>query len=184
MSMIEASIAQPTPEPHKALGAQRWYAAQVQPRRERLALAHLARQDFATYCPVVKRTRRLGGRSVTGEEAMFPGYVFVAFDIQRERWRSVNGTIGVMRLISFGTQPAPLPQGFVERLQDLAGTGGLVRYAETFQPGDSVRIVGGAFNGLCGALASGGARERVTVLLQLLSGETKVTLPRASLVAA
>lgn len=169
--------------PQRAQGAQRWYAAQVQPRREQLALAHLRRQRFVTYCPTIERTRRSRRQSVSAAEPLFPGYIFVALDCQRDPWRSVNGTVGVLRLVSFGMQPARMPRGFVEQLQDMAGEDGHVRFDEALQPGDGVRIVGGPFDGLCGSLASSGVRERVTVLLQMLAGETKVTLPRTSLVA-
>ena len=167
-----------------AAGAQRWYAAQVQPRKERIALIHLQRQHFVTHCPAVTRTRRLRGRLLTETEPLFPGYVFVSLDCGRDPWRSVNGTIGVSRLVSFGTQPAALPAGFVEQLQRLAGKGGEVRFDDLLQEGDGVRIIGGPFDDLCGTLASSGAKARVTVLLQLLSGETRVSLPRACLAAA
>ncbi|WP_164088998.1 transcriptional activator RfaH [Sphingorhabdus sp. YGSMI21] len=170
-------------EAPKAQGTQRWYVAQVQPRKEQLALAHLRRQRFVTYCPIIKRTRRLRKQSVSTAEPLFPGYVFVALDCEREPWRSVNGTIGVLRLVSFGMQPAVMPRGFVEQLQNLAGDDGHVRFDEALRPGDGVRIVGGPFDGLCGSLASSGGRERVTVLLQMLAGETKVTMPRSSLIA-
>jgi len=171
-------------EPQRAQGAQRWYAAQVQPRKEQLALAHLRRQRFVTYCPIIKRTRRLRKQSISTAEPLFPGYVFVALDCEREPWRSINGTIGVLRLVSFGLQPAVMPRGFVEQLQNLAGGDGHVQFDEVLQPGDGVRIVGGPFDGLCGSLAISGGRERVTVLLQMLAGETKVTLPRSSLIAS
>ena len=167
-------------EPINDAAAQRWYAAQVQPRKERLALIHLQRQHFVTHCPAVIRTRRLRGRLVTGGEPLFPGYVFVALDCGRDPWHSINGTIGVSRLVSFGTQPAALPTGFVEQLQRLAGE---VRFDDPLQEGDGVRIIGGPFDDLCGILASNGAKTRVTVLLQLLSGETRVSLPRACLAA-
>ena len=178
--MTLAAIAKTT----NAAAAQRWYAAQVQPRKERLALIHLQRQHFVTHCPAVTRKRRLRGRLVTGSEPLFPGYVFVALECGRDPWRSINGTIGVSRLVSFGTQPAVLPTGFVERLQLLAGEGGEVRFDDPLQVGDGVRIIGGPFDDLCGILASSGAKTRVTVLLQLLSGETRVSLPRACLAGA
>ena len=178
--MTLAAIAETT----SAAAAQRWYAAQVQPRKEWLALIHLQRQHFETYCPVVIRTRRLRGRLITGNEPLFPGYVFVSLNCGRDPWRSVNGTTGVSRLVSFGTQPAALPAGFVEQLQRLAGEGGEVRFNDPLQEGDVVRIIGGPFDDLCGILASGCAKTRVTVLLQLLSGETRVSLPRACLAAA
>mgnify|MGYP003625887321 CR=1 FL=1 len=171
-------------ELQRAQGDQRWYAAQVQPRKEQLALAHLRRQRFAAYCPIIERTRRLRTQSVSAAEPLFPGYVFVALDCEREPWRSINGTIGVLRLVSFGLQPAMLPRGFVEQLQSLAGGDGHVRFEDALQPGDGVRIVGGPFDGLCGSLASSSGRERVTVLLHMLAGETKVTMPRSSLIAS
>ena len=153
-------------------------------RKEQLALLHLRRQRFVTYCPIIKRTRRLDKQTASAAEPLFPGYVFVAFDCEREPWRSVNGTIGVLRLVSFGLQLAAMPRGFVGQLQDLAGGEGHVCFDEVLQPGDGVRIVGGPFDGLCGLLASSGGRERVTVLLQMLAGETKVTLPRSWLIAS
>jgi transcription elongation factor/antiterminator RfaH len=181
--MISAIAKTSLVEPQRAQGVQRWYAAQVQPRKEQLALAHLARQRFVTYCPIIKRTKRLRKQSVSAAEPLFPGYVFVALDCEREPWRSVNGTIGVLRLVSFGMQPAAMPRGFVEQLQNLAGGDGHVQFDEALRPGDGVRIVGGPFDGLCGSLASSSGRERVTVLLQMLAGETKVTMPRSSLIA-
>ena len=111
-------------EPINAAAAQRWYAAQVQPRKERLALIHLQRQHFVTHCPVVTRRRQLRGRSVTGSEPLFPGYVFLELDCGRDPWRSVNGTIGVSGVVNFGIRPAALPAGFVEQLPRLAGEGG------------------------------------------------------------
>ena len=63
-------------------------------------------------------------------------------------------------------------------------SGGFAGFAEELQPGDEVRIVGGPFDDLCGELVKAAGSERVVVLLKLLSGETPVTLPRASLVAA
>jgi len=162
----------------------RWYAAQTQPRKERLAIDHLGRQAYSTYCPFVRRSKPRSGRTITTLEPLFPGYVFVGFDCDHERWHPVNSTIGVSRLVSFASRPSPLPRGFVERLRDLADTDGQVCFDEHLNAGDAVRIVGGPFDTLCGTLATGDARQRVTVLLQLLAGETRVTLPRDCLVAA
>ncbi|MHA6334532.1 transcription termination/antitermination protein NusG [Qipengyuania sp. CAU 1752] len=160
-----------------------WYAAQVKPRREALALTHLERQGFVTHCPKVERWRLRRGQNVRVTEPLFPGYVFVRGE-QDRRWRSINSTIGVARLVTFGDCPAPVPAGFVERLQHLAGGTGNVSFEEKLAPGDNVRVIGGPFDDICGTLASSSAQDRVIVLLQMLSGETRVTLPRARLVAA
>ncbi len=161
----------------------RWFVAQVKPRQEKLAISHLERQEFATHCPMVARSRLVAKKPTLVREPLFPGYVFVELGAE-DRWRSINGTIGVLRLVTFGSTPASVPAGFVERLQDLADEDGHVAFEEDFTPGQNVRVIGGPFDDLCGSLAQITSSERVVVLLQLLSGETRVTLPRAQLVAA
>lgn len=163
----------------------RWYAVQAQPHREQLAIAHLERQHFQTFFPTVAKLRKIGKQTKTVPAPFFPGYLFVRLDLERERWRSINGTIGVLRLIAFSSsgRPAPLPIGFVERLIEVSGAGGL-KARDGLNAGDAVRVLGGPFDDLCGVLETSGQQERVTILLSLLGQETRVSLSRGSLIAA
>ena len=163
----------------------RWYAVQAQPQREGLALLHLARQRFESFCPMLSSISRRSGRPASVKKAFFPGYLFVNLDLEQDRWRSINGTIGVMRLIGFSGagRPASLPTGFIDRLKHwtvdrppMADDG--------LGVGDRVRVIGGPFDDLCGVLATANDNDRVTILLSLLGKETRVTLPRGSLIAA
>ena len=174
-----------SPEPAAASAAKRWYAVQSQPRREALALVHLKRQGFEGFCPMRPRWRRSGRKRVSTLAPFFPGYLFVRLDLGQERWRSINGTIGVIRLVAFGSpgRPAPLPTGFVERLGELSGEDGL-EGGDELRAGDQVRVIGGPFDDLCGVLESAGEAERVTILLSLLGQETRVSLRRGLLIAA
>ena len=162
----------------------RWYVAQTQPRKERLALEQLSNQAFETFCPMGRRARKIGKRRVITLEPFFPNYVFVRLDIGRERWRSVNGTIGVVRLVSFGAEPAPAPTGLVEHMQQLTGPDGELAFDDELGAGDEVRIVGGPLDALCGTLVTVAPKKRVTVLLELLSGATRVEVARNRLVPA
>lgn len=165
----------------------RWYAVQTRPGRESLAQLNLHNQSFQTFLPKVRRLKRVGRRSVPCLCPWFPGYVFVHLDTERQRWRSVGGTIGVVRLVGFrGSDglPAPMPLGVIERLQELSSAEGELQLKEQLRPGDHVRVMGGPFDQLCGTLGAIGDRERVTILLQILSNETRVRLSRAMLVAA
>jgi transcription elongation factor/antiterminator RfaH len=169
-----------------ACASRRWYVAQTQPRREELALVHLRRQGFACLCPMRRKPRKIGKRVISGFSPLFPGYVFVSLDLEREQWRSINGTIGVLRLVSFGSggRPALLPEGFVERLASLSDSDGASRFCEELQAGTRVRVVGGPFDDLCGILEQAGDSERVTILLDLLSKATRVHMRRDLLIAA
>jgi transcription elongation factor/antiterminator RfaH len=162
----------------------RWYAVQTQPRKERLALLHLERQSFTAYCAFVRRPQRAATRVRNSLQPLFPNYLFVSLDCHTECWRSINGTIGVSRLISFSNAPWPLPSGFVGRLNGLHGSDEEAFLEFSLQEGGRVCVVGGALDDVCGMLATASARQRVTVLLETLSGETRVSLPRDRVVAA
>ena len=165
----------------------RWYVVRSQPRKEALALRHLHNQRIAAFCPM----SQLGPRNTRREpqfRPFFPSYLFVQLDVERERWRSVNGTIGVIGLVGTGRtsagRPTPLPEGLIERMQASSATDGKLRFRELLAKGDEVRIVGGPFNTLCGILETSGDADRVTILLDILSKETRVQLSRDILVAA
>lgn len=164
----------------------RWYAVQARPHSEDVALRHLANQNFVTFCPRSPTVRKVGRHLVESVQPFFRGYFFVRLDLERQAWRAINGTIGVVRLVSFGKEagPAPLPVGFVEELAALAGPDGEIAFGERFSPGDRVRVSKGPFADLCGVLQSSAGDDRVTALLSFFSRETKVDLSRSALVAA
>lgn len=166
-------------------GRRRWYAVQAQPRREQLALSHLERQGFASFCPFVTKLRKSRCARAATRAPFFPGYLFVDLDLEQERWRSINGTIGVMRLVGFSSsgRPAPLPRGFVEALQELT-ISGAGQAVDELNIGDRIRVIGGPFDDLCGVLETSAEQERVTILLSLLGQEARVSLRRGSLIAA
>lgn len=161
-----------------------WYVVQAQPRKEKLALAHLERQGFSCFLPLVKRPLKKAGKATFALNPFFPGYLFVAFDKDRDRWRSINGTIGVIRLVSFGEQPTALPEGFVEALMGKVGAEDDCPLTADLTAGAPVRIIGGIFDDLTGTLLSSRPQERVIVLLDLLSGPRRVSLPGNQLIRA
>jgi transcriptional antiterminator RfaH len=162
-----------------------WFVAQTQPRKERMAERHLANQDFRPFLPSIRRKRRSGGRFETVLEPLFPGYVFVSIDVAAQRWRSVNGTLGVSRLLTDGDRPVPVRGGFVDALRARADHKGIIGDAPeaVLRPGDIVRFHGGPFEDMTGRIASLPTAERVNVLLQVLGREVVVCSDTALLSA-
>lgn len=158
----------------------RWYAVQTQPRKERLACQNLANQNFVPFCPKSSRHRRIGRRMVHVVEPFFPNYLFVELDLETQPWRSINGTIGVVRLVSFGrgrdSLPAAMPEGLVEKFQAQCDANGRLHFDEPLAPGDTVRVIGGPFDTLCGTLARVEPANRVTILIDILSRQTEVRM--------
>lgn len=158
-----------------------WYVVQTQPHRENVAEAHLRRQGFATFQPRHRRTTRHARQFRTREMPLFPRYLFVAFDIDRDRWRSINGTVGVVRLLSAGDVPLPVPRRIVEQLCAPDVTAQAVFGIGHGQP---VRVTSGPFAGLMGRLRRLDANGRVEVLLRLLGGEVVLHADAAAMVPA
>jgi transcriptional antiterminator RfaH len=43
-------------------------------------------------------------------EPMFSCYLFIQLDDQSQNWDTIRSTLGVSKLVSFGPQPAKVPQ--------------------------------------------------------------------------
>lgn len=165
--------------------ATRWYVVHTRPHQERRAEANLARQGFRVWLPVMERSRRHARRIDTVRAALFPGYLFVALDVERDRWRAINGTFGVRRLLSDGEHPQALPGDFVAALQDAVGGDGLSTAAPAdLRPGDAVTIAAGPFVECAAVVLRLAPGERVEVLLEVLGGRVPARLPRRAVVAA
>lgn len=154
-----------------------WFVAQTQSKSEVKASANLARQGFETYIPrYLKKVRH--ARRVTATRApLFPSYIFVKIDIEKQRWRAINSTIGITRLIGNDEIPTPLAHGIVESLKKREDANGLLELASSatrFKTGDVVRVLGGAFDSCCGFFEVDADDERVTILLEMLGRKVRV----------
>lgn len=160
---------------------ERWYCVHTQPKREAWAFENLSRQGFRGWLPLLARTVRHARRVRTVATALFPRYGFVALDLARDRWRSVNGTFGVVGLIMDGDRPRPVPRGVVEGLQALADAAGVVRYGLEVAVGQKVRVLAGPFADRLATVTRLDEKGRVAVLLEILGAERPVTLQREQL---
>lgn len=155
-----------------------WYVAQVKPGMSARAVCELEKQGFRAFLPLFLKRRSHARRVSVVPAPLFPGYVFVAFDITHQRWRSVNGTTGVVRLLSTRDTPSSLPDGFMEGLLARREADGFVRLPAKPTPlrGEPVRVAGGSFDAMFGLFEEVTDSDRVTVLLSLLGRKVRVVL--------
>jgi transcriptional antiterminator RfaH len=147
---------------------------------------HLGRQGFDVYVPRYLKQRRHARRIEKVAAPLFPGYLFVAIELATQRWLSIDSTIGVARLVRHGDRPAPVPRPVIDALMSRHDFDGFVRLERRprFAPGDKIRVVGGAFCDCLGLYEGMSARERVTILLELLGRKVLVVLDSESVEAA
>jgi transcriptional antiterminator RfaH len=101
-------------------------------------------------------------------------------DIDTDRWRSVNGTRGVSKLITLDEKPVGVPSSIIERLKLREDTEGLVPLDTLgmFVAGDKIHILEGTFSGYSAIYEKMDDKKRVQLLLNFLGRETRVQLPR------
>jgi transcriptional antiterminator RfaH len=162
-------------------GAERWYLVQSMARREAGAEFQLSAQDYRVFLPSVSKTVRHARSFRVVKAPVFTGYLFVVLDADRDPWRSINGTLGVARLVTANQRPSPVPAGLVEAMLCRTDAKGETNLTWSFAPGDSVRILGGPFDRLVGTLERLDAGGRVRVLLEIMGGAVPVMLDRDDL---
>lgn len=164
----------------------RWYVLQTQVNCEARAAQNLMRQGFEVYLPRYLK-RRCHARKVDFiAKPLFPRYMFVAIDVAVQRWRSIQSTFGVSRLVSDGDYPAPVPEGVVQALKTREDDKGFVQLdsRHVFASGDKVRVLAGAFMDNAGLFNGIADRDRVSILLELLGRKVRVLLDADMIAAA
>jgi transcriptional antiterminator RfaH len=162
----------------------RWYAVHTQPNREFRATSHLDYQGFEVFLPKRMKTVRHARKLTNRAAAFFPRYLFVRLDVTRQAWRSVNGTIGVSRLVMQGESPHPVPRGVVEAMLASTDPIGLLYLEKHLTVGSRVRLVAGPFAEKLGILDRLDDSGRVRVLLEIMGGIVPVQLERKFLMLA
>jgi transcription elongation factor/antiterminator RfaH len=161
-----------------------WYVVRSQPHRESLAAQQLNNQGFRTFLPRYFKSRRHARKFETVLAPLFPRYLFVVLDTGRDRWRSVNGTYGVERILTRGGQPEPVLRGLVEHLVAVTQQDGSVCFRPALREGQTVRVTAGPFATLVGKLEHLDDHGRVRVLLEIMGGKVPVLVPETSVMLA
>lgn len=161
----------------------RWYVAYTHAGAETVAEGHLTRQGFGAYVPRYLKERRHARRRDVIKAPLFPRYLFVELDVDRERWRSVNSTYGISYLVSMGRHPSPVPEGIVEEIRARENDDNVIELSAKapFEPGETVQITGGALVDQVGRFLGMDDRNRVSVLLEMLGRGLRIQLPMESL---
>jgi transcriptional antiterminator RfaH len=165
-------------------GDERWFLVHTQPNSERKAELHLGAQGFRTHFPQIQKTIRHARQLRTVRAPLFPRYLFLILDLNRDRWLSVRSTIGVSSLFTCGDRPVPVPKGVVEALIARTNETGLALFDAGLTTGQTVRILSGPFADFVGTLERLDTAGRVRVLLTMMGSTVPVALHRSALLPA
>jgi transcriptional antiterminator RfaH len=149
-----------------------WAVARTLPQREAFAAERLQEGGFEVFLPKVKTDR--------ASEPLFHNYVFVKII---DQWRAVDRTLGILRLVRFGEQPARCPDAEIAALRSRIDATGFVRLPakpskarRVIPAGAAIRIVGGPFEGVSAIYAGQSHGERELILIAMLGGQRRVAV--------
>ena len=148
---------------------ERWYALYTKPHKERHVSSFLQSRGFETYLPTIQ-VRRNGQRKT---EPFFSCYLFVRLE-PVAGLSSVRWTPGLRRIVSYGGEPAVVPDHAISLIQRRVAEMGELDYSSRFQSGDRVAIKNGPlkyFEAIFDRALSN--RERAMVLVDLLGRWTR-----------
>jgi transcription elongation factor/antiterminator RfaH len=165
-------------------GCLRWYAVHTQPNRELRAKSQLENQGYEVFLPRCLKTVRHARKLTNVAAPFFPRYLFVRLDLVQHRWRSVNGTFGVISLVMQGEKPHPVPRGVVEAMIACVDTSGFLCFKESLVLGTQVRLAAGPFAEQLGILDRLDDSGRVRVLLDIMGAAIPVYVERKFVVTA
>jgi len=155
-----------------------WYLVQVKPRGEKVSSIHLDQLGLEVFCPQLKQEKiiRRVRREVVGP--LFPGYVFVKFDLLFH-YRAVQYATGVRRVVSFGDTFARVDSSIIDTMRARLTQGCIhVSNCSSFQPGQKVRIHDGPLKGFEAVFeCEMSDRRRVSLLLERVAYQARVVVP-------
>lgn len=154
-----------------------WFALRVRTRHE-AGVANLLRgRGYEPFLPTHICRKRWSDRIKNVQTALFPGYLFCKFDVQRRL--PILQTPGVIEISGYNRVPVPIEESELNAIQALVVSGLPSRPWPFLQVGDRVRIVAGPLRGYEGFLAGFKGGYRLVLSITLLQRAVAVEIDSA-----
>jgi len=148
----------------------------------RIASMNMEDRIFECVIPMEDVIEFKGGKRVTVQKKVFPGYLLVRCELDDDSWRVVRNTPGVTGFVGLGAKPTPLSRKEVESILQVqpTGTDGApkkARHRAMYEIGESVRVREGPFADFTGTIAEiNDDQMKLKVLVNIFGRETPVEL--------
>lgn len=158
-----------------------WLVARNKPNQDKIALINLERQNFEFFQPTFKTMSRVQNKFKEIIKPVFPGYIFIAINLEENNWHTINNTRGISRILVFGNEIPLIRCEFIEALKHRFSTDNVSKTAETFKVGMNAEIIKGPFSQLIGKIDEINANQRIWILLDVLGTQTRVSVNKLNL---
>lgn len=144
----------------------------------RVESMHLESNVFDIQIPTEEVTEiKEGGRRVTSDKKVFPGYVLVRMELDDRSWSVVRNTPGVTGFVGAQGSPVPLSREEYNKIMKRTSQDAPKKTSTDFVPGQTVKVVAGPladFDGVISDVNPEGGK--VKVMVSIFGRETPVEL--------
>ncbi len=140
----------------------------------RQELEHL---QIEAFLPTITRWSRWKDRKKHVDWPLFPGYCFARFDLSASL--TVRKRPGVVNIISFNGEPAPIPDVEIDSLRQLIESDLQYDPCPLIKEGMRVEVVHGPLTGVVGRLMRKGAHARLMLSVEMISQAVSVEVDAA-----
>ncbi|MGH9314662.1 MAG: UpxY family transcription antiterminator [Vicinamibacterales bacterium] len=155
----------------------RWFAIWTRSRHEQIVREQLERNAVEAFLPTITRWSRWKDRKKKIDWPLFPGYCFARFDAAARL--PILKCHGVVSIVSFDGEPAPIPEQEIESLRLLVSTDLAYDPCPLIREGMTVEVVHGPLRGVIGRLVRKGSRARLVLAVDLIGQAVSVEVDAA-----
>ena len=149
----------------------KWFLVYTKAKEEQRAKTNLENQGFQTFLPMIAFVKMNRSKSTT-VEPMFPRYLFIKLNLEKDNWTLIKSTRGVSHIVVFGQRFAEIPDRVVAHLKSGADKNDIFKQAikrQEFEKGDTLIIAQGIFKDKEATFLSKKSKERVRILLRFVN---------------
>ncbi len=154
-----------------------WFAIWTRSRHEQMVREQLERKQVEAFLPTVTRWSRWKDRKKKIDWPLFPGYCFARFD-PRDKL-SVLKCTGVVNIISFDTELAPIPESEINSIRQLVESDLAYDPCPMIHEGDMVQVTHGPLKGVSGRLVRKGTHARLVLSVEMIGQAVSVEVDAA-----
>ena len=154
-----------------------WFAIWTRSRHEQVVREQLVNKRIDVFLPTITRWSRWKDRKKKIDWPLFPGYCFARFD-PHERLPILKCT-GVVSIISFQGEPAPIPEHEVDGIRRLIDSDLAFDPCPLIREGMMVEVTHGPLKGVIGRLVRKSDKARLLLSVDLIGQGVSVEVDAA-----
>jgi transcription antitermination factor NusG len=154
-----------------------WFALWTRSRHEQVVREQLEHKQIEAFLPTVTRWSRWKDRKKKIDWPLFPGYCFARFN-PRDRLPVLRCS-GVVSIISFEGEPAPIPEQEISGIRQLVDSDLAYDPCPMIREGMMVEVVHGPLKGVVGRLLRKNEKARLVLSVDLIGQAVSVEVDAA-----